>query len=583
MRLHKFHLQGKFKTLSNFKLDFTNKDGIALLIGNNGSGKSNILETLSSVFAGLFDSKHNPPFRYQLSYFLSKVVDNDYLVTVNYDGKGQYKVTDAAGEVSLTPAMLPSQVVCCYSGEDSRTWEDYYQPFYFDYLADWLKGSAVPTSRMVYINKYYWDVSLLTLFLFDFSATPELAIFCREVLGVEQLQEVEFVFDGRVRRKWQPSPVTVFVDQLNPKRSTKVKLTLAQLKSRVDYLGLETGSGQRTFLRYLAAAFLPKQDRLIKEINIKINGGIPASALSEGEKKQLLLRAVLDVISDEESLILLDEPDSHVHISRKAEFHKMLAPYKTRQSIITTHSPTLTHAFKPEHIIMLAKDEDNHTKLADSKKREVIANLTNGIWSYQQQNIVLDSKKDLLLVEGKYDEIFISTALGKLQDKHPEYEQLSFEYVPCGGAKGLKEMMEKFPPQEGQTLFALWDRDVAGWDAIREIVGETTTYCNDKEFGSHRKQGTTWLIPYPKWAGFGEGNFMVEDYFSFEKLTELFLLNAKSFESLPRSKDVIKSRLSDACGKFVVDDFKHFECLFDLLLRIKNEQVVVAVPAIAAQ
>ncbi|MDQ2770779.1 MAG: AAA family ATPase [Bacteroidota bacterium] len=577
MRLHKFQLRGKFKTLSNFKLDFANKDGIALIIGNNGSGKSNILEALSSVFAGLYDHKHNPSFKYQISYFLSKGGDNNYLVTVDYDGKGKYTVTDATGEISLTPAILPSQVVCCYSGEDSRTWEDYYQPFYFDYLADWLKGSAVPTSRMVYINKYYWDVALLTLFLSDFSTNPELAVFCREALGVEQIQEVEFVFDNKTRRKWKKSPVTVLVDELNPGKIANVTLTLADLKLRINYL-LETATGQVSFLRYLAAAFLPKDDKLINKINIKINGGIPASALSEGEKKQLLLRAVLDVISDDESLILLDEPDSHVHISRKAEFHKMLAPYKTRQSILTTHSPTLTHAFKPEHIIMLTKDEAYHTKTVDAKKRQVIAKLTDGLWSYQQQNLVLNSKKDILFLEGKYDETFISAALSKLQAKYSTYEQLSFEYVPCNGAKAIKEMMQKFPPQEGQTLFAIWDRDGAGWDAIKEVMGETANSWNDNNFGSYKKQGTAWIVPYPKWAGFGNGNFTVEDYFSFEKLTEMLLLGARSFESLPRSKDVIKSHLSDACGEFEVEEFEHFKCLFDLLLKIKNEQGAPSAP-----
>ena len=54
MRLHHFYLKGQFKNLKNFKLDFAGKGGIALLIGNNGSGKSNILEAISTIFFHLY-------------------------------------------------------------------------------------------------------------------------------------------------------------------------------------------------------------------------------------------------------------------------------------------------------------------------------------------------------------------------------------------------------------------------------------------------------------------------------------------------------------------------------------------------
>ena len=50
MRFKNLWIDG-FKNLNNFELDFTDKCGITLLIGNNGSGKSNILEAISAIFA----------------------------------------------------------------------------------------------------------------------------------------------------------------------------------------------------------------------------------------------------------------------------------------------------------------------------------------------------------------------------------------------------------------------------------------------------------------------------------------------------------------------------------------------------
>ena len=42
MKLKRLWLNG-FKNLNDFEINFERNDGITLLIGNNGSGKSNIL------------------------------------------------------------------------------------------------------------------------------------------------------------------------------------------------------------------------------------------------------------------------------------------------------------------------------------------------------------------------------------------------------------------------------------------------------------------------------------------------------------------------------------------------------------
>lgn len=49
MKLKRLWIDG-FKNLNNFEIDFTDKDGITVLIGNNGSGKSNVLDTLLKDF-----------------------------------------------------------------------------------------------------------------------------------------------------------------------------------------------------------------------------------------------------------------------------------------------------------------------------------------------------------------------------------------------------------------------------------------------------------------------------------------------------------------------------------------------------
>jgi len=51
MRLESLHIQTRFRNLENLIIDFSNKEGLSVLIGNNGSGKSNIIEAISLILS----------------------------------------------------------------------------------------------------------------------------------------------------------------------------------------------------------------------------------------------------------------------------------------------------------------------------------------------------------------------------------------------------------------------------------------------------------------------------------------------------------------------------------------------------
>lgn len=562
MRLLLLHIKTQFKNLKNLRLDFADKKGITLLIGNNGSGKSNILEAFSSIFAGLYDIKYNPPFEYEIKYII-----NNQEVVINFDGRA-YEVKVNGSTETLGKRYLPSQVVCSYSGEESRLWDDYYEPFYRDYIESLIKG-LFPVSQMVYINKYYWNIAVLTFFLYDLDTFTELGNFCRNVLGINSVKRITFHFDNATLVKWRDNPVTQLVRELNPRRQATVQFSMDELKLVAGYLGLGAG-GERTFFRYIAAAYLPKGDKLITKIDIEINNGLPAAALSEGEKKLVLIQAVLEVVSDENSLILLDEPDSHVHVSRKASFQKLLASYENRENVITTHSPTLTHSFSKEHIVMLTKDANNNAVVESKEKQDVIHLLTDGIWSYQEQNIFLNSRNDILLVEGKSDETYLRKALEVLSVSNPTYANLSFEFLPCGGAEGVKLMTKKFMPKPGQRIIALFDRDNAGWSAINKIFErEKNNLYNSNNFGEYKKKEAIWIALYPIRPSYrGGAIFNIEDYLS-KKLLNRYILSAfKGLDSIV-TKDSVKKSLEADCIGFPDIEFRHFKHVFNMILRIK--------------
>ena len=63
--------------------------------------------------------------------------------------------------------------------------------------------------------------------------------------------------------------------------------------------------------------------------------------MSEGEKKLILVKTVLEILSDEKTLVLMDEPDAHLHEGRKPALCNMMREYPNRQIVIATHSPIM--------------------------------------------------------------------------------------------------------------------------------------------------------------------------------------------------------------------------------------------------
>ncbi|RUA37645.1 MAG: hypothetical protein DSY77_00770 [Bacteroidetes bacterium] len=562
MRLEKLKINTRFKNLENFEIDFSNKEGITVLIGNNGSGKSNILEAISSVFAGLYDNKYNPSFNYELSY-----TKDTYNVQVKFEN-GTYESKVNGTDTALKSEHLPSQLISSYSGEESRLWETYYKPFYDEYTKA-LKGASIPDSELIYINKYYWNIALLVLHFYDFETSDDVRKFCQETLGIQTINYIQFDFNLSKLETWlkKRNPVTNMLMVLNPEKESTVRVSLDEFKQKFDFID------RVDLFKYLAAAFMPKDDKVITKIEIDYNTGLKAESLSEGEKKLLLIMLILEVIGDENSLILLDEPDSHIHLSNKEQIEQLLKAYSNRENIITTHSPTLTHNFDLKHITMLSKKANNDAQVEAMEKQKIVYELTKGIWSYQEQNIFLNSNKDILLVEGKYDKIYISEAIKRL-GKFKKYQNLEFEYLPMGGAEGLENFIDKFTPKKGQKIIALLDRDSDGKKPIETVLKKQID-INAFDF---EKNKNIFLALYPKTKNWKTSNFVVEDYFKRKIFADkaIELIKKKEFDTFKTFPNDVKKRVKEIIPKecqkpsFQDKEFNGFKVLLDKLIEIKK-------------
>lgn len=293
MRLISLHIKG-YKNIQDLPLDFSNKDGITLLIGNNGAGKSNIVEAISSIFAGLYNNKlHKPNFDYALIYELNGNNINTTLIG------GQYRIIVNDRELSQaefqqkSKDFLPENVIACYSGESLRLFENYYKPYYKQYIDAIKKEDQIPTLPMLYVNKYNIKIALLTLFFCDWTANTDVANFCTNILHIKSIKNITFYNNIDNIRLWKRNVVIQMMEYVNAvthKNEIPKECTLnssEELKQRLLPMDLD----ERTFFNFMYAATMPLTSKAIEEIDIELelNNGtiITIDELSEGEKKIL--------------------------------------------------------------------------------------------------------------------------------------------------------------------------------------------------------------------------------------------------------------------------------------------------------
>ena len=450
----------QFKNLTNFDLDFTDKNGITVLIGNNGCGKSNIIEAISGIFKSLYlitDTSKRVGFNFELEYSIN-VVETSHQITVVFTDNTFTIASNQDGNITQANMQqyLPSQLIALYSGEELRLWNQYYESFYTNYNTGIVNNTKdiESSQQMLYINKYYWDIALLVMLATD--------IDLKEIIGDISLETIDITFNQInyirfVEEFKNINATTDFINKLSNSENS-ISVDLDSFKELADY-----ESAIRMF-KFLSVSYLPKAEnnKLITNIDLTFSSGTKTNSFSEGEKKKILLKLVMDVLADDKSLVLLDEPDSHIHIAHKKQIKEMIENSK-RESILTTHSPTLMNVFD-EHLVYLQNGE-----IKGRENAEILENIAGDEMSISEQQLILNSTKHIFLVEGKTDIIYMENALETLEE--PKYDTIknNFEYIPTGGASGLNLFINKFKPKDNQMIIAILDNDTAGNTELQKL------------------------------------------------------------------------------------------------------------------
>lgn len=527
----------KFKNFNKLTLDMSQHNGLSLVIGNNASGKSNLLEALSEIFYTQFQNE-KPKIKYEIKY--KNFAGND----VTFTNK-------------VKSADLPKRVVAVYSGEEDRLWKMYYEKLYKQYIDDILKNAAIEFPKMLYLNKYYWEISLLCLLISDAADVKE---FVSKTLGVKSVEAIEFV---KVNPPKANSTIKAFVDSL------QASYTLDEFKQQFN-------NDPDLFLK-LYLAFTDKDNKLISSVVIKFNNGLLVSHLSEGQKKQLLVKASLEYAGQEDSLFLFDEPDSHIHISNKSSVYNIISNpnyLNSRHIIITSHSPTLTKLFPSASIVLL----ENGTKKELATSFEASRYLVNDNDIYR----LLFTDKHVLIVEGKTDDLYISKAIEHFAVDYPD---LNFEFLRVGGTdeENIKSLLDKIKINSNRKIIIIVDRDDSGHNVYKRLFPlppGKTNFKQKNEISIVKYAPNTYFLMIPhKVAANQNGVFLIEDYFKKDKIIEIAkqivdnkFAGSEPCTQFPKIGEKIKSEsLPNLCKTSTPADMEDFKILLDKLKEIVLE------------
>ncbi|HBC3583247.1 TPA: AAA family ATPase [Vibrio parahaemolyticus] len=415
MKVDKLHIRSRFKNLENVSVDFDEDHLMTVVVGRNGSGKSNVLEALVAIFRNL-DLGKAPPFSYELVYRLGEphkpnqtseqwleiTIDADPTrgtITKQYQVQLRDLLSDEAPQDLLEEKSagqivpfskvkrdkegkapyLPNYVFAYYSGPSDRL-ENHFKKhrtdFYRRLLKDELdlKGDIRP---LFYAKPHHSQFVLLAFFLSAKDSAEK--AFLLEHLGIEGLDSIHFVMrqPGWAKQKGElfwgaRGVVRRFLDELikhtlSPVKVTRqedTSLTGSNIRNEFFHLFLPDVNALRDFAKDLSPDELFKMlestllSEIISEVSIRVKVSssqepLTFRELSEGEQQLLTVLGLLKFTGGKDSLFLLDEPDTHLNPSWAVKYLKFLREFVPNHE--TSHLLMVTH--HPLAIAELKKEQ----------------------------------------------------------------------------------------------------------------------------------------------------------------------------------------------------------------------------------
>jgi predicted ATPase len=412
----------QFKNLKNVTIDFDQDHWVTVVIGWNGTGKSNVLEALAIIFRDLIAKKRTPVFAFQLAYRMGVGTSLRYIyidadpdqekepfkfhcadaeqinrfksMRVLAGDDSSFDARDAGASIKLTTFLnadaqnLPRYVFSYYSGESERMHE-VFRPYLEGYDKKLRNGEDPGLKRLFYAMPVH---SQFVLLAFLIQQSDVVRTFLADHLGLDPDEGIESVLFVLRQPPWKSKAVDgdprfwnargVVRDFLS--RLHDIALAPVDISRRVstsiwnketlqfkylyvkDVAALRRLVGRQApaqFFRDLESTYVSE---LIEEVRIRVrlkksDGSVTFRELSEGEQQLLTVLGLLCFTAENESLFLLDEPDTHLNPRWSVDYISYLKQFitsgtekeETSHILMTTHNPLAIAELDREQVQIL--------------------------------------------------------------------------------------------------------------------------------------------------------------------------------------------------------------------------------------
>lgn len=399
MRLDRVYIDG-YKNLKAAECDFDESRLTSVVIGQNGAGKSNLIEALVAIFRFADLNRGEPKFRYEVDY---QIGDRKIRLS-NLSGKATIasngKILSRKDFEASKKECFPDLVFGYYSGGSRRLEQlfDSHQRRYYDAVKleedEHRCFEALEERRLFYCRPVHGAFALAAAFAFPKENVTRLLEEKLRITGFHSalalLREPWF---AKAKKKnaeeyWgAKGPAGRCAQHLRQAAFHPVSLTDNPID---DYRsGLNHEPQYALFLRnqkalhdvadkysddsdlFYALETLDISD-LVRDFHVWVkrpsddSGDVGFADLSDGERQLLMVLGLIRIARGKRALFLLDEPDTHLnphwqhsYLDLIREWTEVAADTTNECHIImTSHNPLTIAALEKEEVRIMSVEQD---------------------------------------------------------------------------------------------------------------------------------------------------------------------------------------------------------------------------------
>jgi len=408
MKIDKIYIHN-FKGIGSFNFDL-NPD-LNILVGNNETGKSTILEAIYLCLTGVYRGKkiHN-----DLSPFIfNKSVYDQYLNSISEGGTPD--IPKLIIELYLHPEgdTARLQGINNSKGENvpgvkvEVVFDEDFTDEYQNYISDVENVKTIPTEYFK-VNWFSFANHPLTRRSIPINAT---------LIDTTTIR-LQYGTDYYLNR--------IINDQLTPKERTELSIEYRKLKESFAEQDSIRIINER--LQHNRGEISDKEMKVTIDISNKNSweanltpylDEIPFEFTGKGEQSISKMLLAIERRGEDSDLILIEEPENHLSFGNMSKLIKKIKEKcEEKQVLITTHSTYVANKLGLEKLVLIGS-EHNITKLAalSIDTQSYFKRLPG----YDTLRFILSNKA--ILVEGPSDELFVQKAYQRINEGKLPIEQ----------------------------------------------------------------------------------------------------------------------------------------------------------------